>query len=124
MSLSSQLLEIRGSVDFESKWNLQITGHVLSDLLFGGIPFSDEVPGLREEVPAAALTKQVFGLCAILHGCCEGDHYHFSLDCTAGEQMFERLISDHDGGTLDFGKWLAQMIGTVPELRVTGHSPY
>ena|ERR1051325_3042387 len=122
MSHSSQLMEITGSVDFESNWNLQITAQVLSTNLFSGIPFSEEIAGLRDEVPAVKLTKELFGLTFVLHGQCAGERCHFTLTASPGPTLFEHLVQ-HGATTVDVGKWLAQLVGILPEFRVTGHSP-
>jgi hypothetical protein len=121
MSLTNQMLEIRGSVDFESKWNLQITADLISDRFLAGICFSDEIPGLREEVPAVKITKEVFGLTFILHGIYNYDRGSFTLEASPGSAFFLQL-SPRDK-TIDIGQWLAQLLSTVPEFKVMGHSP-
>jgi len=121
MSRFEQSMEIRAGVIFESRWNLKISAGVISDQLFAGIPFSDEIPGLREEVPAVALTKEVFGLTFVLHGDCNGNGCEFTLEASPGSILFDRL-----GPCLkrvDIGQWLAQLIETVPEFKVIGFSP-
>ena len=121
MSRFEQLMEIRAGVFFESRWNLKISAGVISDQLFAGIPFSDEIPGLREEVPAVALTKEVFGLTFVLHGDCNGDRCEFTLEASPGATLFDRLGPGMK--RVDIGQWLAQLIETVPEFKVIGFSP-
>ena len=121
MSFSNQTIEIRGSVYFESKWSLQITGGVLADHVFAGIPFSDEIPGLREEVPALKLTKEIFGLTFVLHGLYVEDRFVFTLEANPGRPIVQQHSAE--AKTVDIGMWLAQLVGSVPELRVIGCSP-
>ena len=121
MSFNSQPLKLRGSVFFDSPWNLQITAGVLSDHIFAGTPFSSEVPGLREEVPAVELAKEIFGLTFVLHGVCEGEGCQFTLDAHAGKTLHPQLISGSK--TVDIGRWLAQLVATIPEFNVVGCSP-
>lgn len=119
---SNPMIELRGSVYFESSRNLEITGHILSENVFESVPFSGEIPGLRDEVPALRLTKEVFGLAFVLFGNCEGECCNFTLTCGPGGELFQRLVSN-EKITIDIGKWLTQLVQRIPELRVTGCSP-
>jgi hypothetical protein len=120
-SSSSQLLKFWGSVSFESKSNLQITAGVISDHLLAGVPFGNEQRGLREEVPAVALTKDVLGLTFVLYGECDGERCVFSLEAMPGKALHKQFHADSK--TVDIGKWLAQLIRTIPEFTVIGSSP-
>jgi len=120
MSAISESIKLWAFVSFESRWNLHITAGVISDQLLAGIPFSEEVPGLREEVPAVTLTKEVFGLNFVLYGECEGERCSFTLEAHPGKALYWKI---HGAKTVDIGKWLAELVETVPEFKVTGCSP-
>jgi hypothetical protein len=121
MLSSNQSIEAKGSVYFESKWNLRITGSEISDRLFAGLQFSEEISGLREEVPAVRLEKEVLGLVFVLHGVSEGGQFWFTLEANPGSSVFQQLRDQ--SRSVDIGEWLARLIDAVPGFRVTGHSP-
>jgi hypothetical protein len=121
MSPTSHLMKLWGRAHFESKWNLHITAGVISDQLLAGVPFGNEEPGLRDEVPAVALTKDVFGLTFVLYGECEGERCSFALEALPGRALYNQFRADSKN--VDIGKWLAQLLGTIPDFKVTGCSP-
>ena len=121
MSHSKPPLRLRGSVFFESPWNIQITAGVISDHVFAGVPFTDEVPGLCDEVPAVALRKEIFGLTAVLCGMEDGERAQFTLEVSPSEALRRRLNPKDE--TVDIGRWLSQLVGSVPEFKVNGCSP-
>lgn len=113
---------LRGSVTFQTPWNLEITGCCLSDHLFQSIPFSQRIPGLRDEVPAVQLTRELFGLCFVLHGDREDDESGYTLECLPGTTTHNRKHT-MEKQTHDIGPWLAQLISEIPEFNVIGNSP-
>ncbi len=55
-------------IRIEGRDSLEEVAEVLSDSLFGGIPFGDKDLGLFEEVPGLRLSKKILGLFVGLHG--------------------------------------------------------
>lgn len=121
MSHSRLPVRLIGFADFKSPWGLQVTAAEISEQLFGGIPFSAEVPGLRDEVPAVMLTKEVFGLVLVLYGTWEGDRGFYTLHAETGQAIQNRMTGQYVW--LDIGQWLAQLLGTIREFEVVGYSP-
>jgi hypothetical protein len=122
MSPTKKMVELRGGVVFESKWNLQLTAAVISDRLLAGTAFSHQIPGLREEVPAVKISNEIFGLTFVLYGDFEGEECCFTLEASPGAAQFHQLRSGDK--TIDIGQWLAQLVSTVPEFHVLGFSPF
>jgi hypothetical protein len=109
-------------VTFQTPWNLELTGCCLSDHLFHNIPFGERMPGLRDEVPAVQLTRELFGLCFVLHGDIGEDDSGYTLECLPGTAVYEQKHS-REKQTHDIGPWLAQLIAENPEFKVVGNSP-
>jgi hypothetical protein len=55
-------------IRIEGNDSLEEVAAILSDKLFGGIPFGDKDLGLFEEVPGLRLKRQLLGLFVGLHG--------------------------------------------------------
>ena len=119
---SSEHVELTGLVILQSARNLHETGRLISDRLLGGVPFSGEIPGLRDEVPALVLTREVLGLTMVLHGGeYEGGH-RLTLEIHGADS--ERVPSGVEPALIDVGQWAAQLISRVEGIQVVTHSSF
>lgn len=104
-----------------SDWELREAGRLISQHVLGGVPFSEEIPGLRDEVPALLLTRDVLGLTMVLHGAERDGVHHLSLEIHAGATAGKDLGSHRTW--IDVGAWMGQLLSTLPGFVVVGCSP-
>ncbi len=78
--------------------------------------------GLRDEVPAVQLTRELFGLCFVLHGDMGEKDSGYTLEFLPGTAVYEQKPT-REKQTYDIGPWLAQLIAEIPEFKVIGNSP-
>lgn len=62
------LVRLSAYVDFRYPGDIRDVAALVSDTLFGGIPFTGFGTGIRDEVPAAILSKPLLGFEVILQG--------------------------------------------------------
>jgi hypothetical protein len=114
-------MKLTGFVFFDCEWDLKITGEIISEAFLAGIPFTDEIPGLREEVPAIKLTREIFGLAVVLYGDCDGNLCSYTLHAFSGAARSSSSF-DVNLQSIDIGSWMAQLIAAVPGFSVTASS--
>lgn len=116
-SNAGQFVHARGAVYFEDASSIEQAGLLLTQHVFGGIRFEQGDPGLREDIPCYVLEREVLGMSAVLYGI-EGKYV---LEVNAGKFLYKKVTPGCL--KLELGKWISQVLDTIPIIVVTAYSP-
>ncbi len=114
------MLGLTAYIHFDSAVDLEATGRIVSEILFGGIEFDYET-GLRDELDGLVIKRELLGLRILLYGAPadEGDLFKMCIELFPGESRFNSSIDTQ----VEIGGAIAPIIEAQEEFAVTGVFP-